>query len=212
MSEHIQGVSALDLGPGEYTIEPAAWRRDAGEQLSNLTSGSGEGDEAVWHLNDVVAEDGTTVLEVCDDRRAMEGLQVSGRQFLFRTPEGEEVMAYERDSYAVGGGATLADLTTDEELCSWETSSLLSLVLKSKWHLSAPGGSRQVTAKRQWSLGGLFYPSLELRSADGTDIGSLASHMNGLFFEMDVALERSSIPTEVLLAWAFGIFWAAAPS
>lgn len=36
--------------------------------------------------------------------------------------------------------------------------------------------------------------------------------MDGLFFEMDVALERSRIPTEVLLAWAFGIFWAAAPS
>lgn len=212
MSNHIQGVSDFDPEPGEYTIRPAEWRRDAGAQLGNLTSGSGEGDEAVWHLNDVVGPDGTTVAEVCDDRRAMEGLQTSGRQFLFRSPDGEELMAYEREGYTVGTTCTLEDCSTGEEIASWSASGLVALLFKSGWELSDADGNRHATAKREWSLGGLFYPTFDLRSDDGTDLGRLSARQDGLFYEMDVELERSRVPTAVLLAMAYGVFWAASPS
>ena len=209
MSSRIRGVSTLNLDPGEYVIEPAEWRRDANQQLSNLTPGSGEGGEPIWHLHDVARSDGTTVLEVLEDRRAMEGtFQTSGRQFLFRSPDGEPLMAYEREGYMVGTNTTLEDLTTEEVLGSWKAPGLLSRLFKGRWELTDPGGNRHVSAKRKWSLGSLQYPSFNLTSVESSGIGQLSMKRDGLFYSMDVTLERSSIPTEIILAMAYGILWA----
>ena len=46
-----------------------------------------------------------------------------------------------------------------------------------------------------------------LRTVDGTDVGSISMHRDGLFFAMNVTLERSDVPTELLLAMAYGMFW-----
>lgn len=201
----MQGVSALNPGPGEYRIVPSEWRHDAGQQLSNLTSGSGEGDEAMWHLNDVQRPDGTVVMEVVDDRRAMEGtLDTGGRQFLFRSPDGTPLMAYEREGFRVGTAVTLVDVATSETLGSWDSSGLMM----TSWDLSGPDGTHRARAKRTWSLRGLLYPSFALKSADGTEIGELSVNQDGLFYSMDVTLERSAVPTDVLLAMAYGVFWA----
>lgn len=205
----MRGVSALDLGPGEYAIEPAEWRRDANRQSSNLLAGSGEEDEPVWHLHGIERADGTRVLDVFEDRRAMEGpLQTSGRQFLFRSPDGEPLVAYEREGHLVGTTATLEDLATEEVLGSWKASGLLGRLLRSRWELADPGGNRRASATREWSLGALQYPSFELTSAEGADVGRLSVERDGPFYRMDVTLERSPVPPEVVLAMAYGILWA----
>lgn len=209
MSDDAPGVRDLDLVPGEYAFEPAEWRRDAKQQLGALGSGSGEDDEPVWHLHDVERADGTLVMEVVEDRRAMEGaLQTSGRQFLFRSPGGDPLVAYEREGHVVGTTTTLEDSATGEVLASWEAPGLLSRLFKSRWVLSDADGTRQAVAKRAWSLGSLSYPTYDLTVADGTDVGVLAVERDGAFHRMDVTLERSPVPTGVLLAMAYGIFWA----
>ncbi|PSQ16451.1 hypothetical protein BRD00_10700 [Halobacteriales archaeon QS_8_69_26] len=204
MTSDTNGVSAIDLAPGDYRIVASEWRRDASAQLSNLTSGSGEGDEAIWHLHDIVRADGTTVMEVVDDRRAMEGLSPSGRQFLFRSPDGTPLMAYEREGYMVGTGVTLQEVATGDVLGTWDGSSFLMTT----WDLSDPDGNPWATAKRQWSLSGLVYPEYALTGADGSGIGDLSVNQDGLFYSMDVSLGRCPVPAEVLLAMAYGIFWA----
>lgn len=158
MSGEIQGVPAIDLGPGTYAIEPAEWRRDAGQQLGNLTSGGGENGEPLWHIHDVERADGTRVLEVLEDRREMEGtFGTSGRQFLLRSPDGDPRMAYEREGAMVGTTSTLRDLGTEEVLASWGASGLLGRLRRSSWELTDPGGTRRASAKREWSLGALLY-------------------------------------------------------
>lgn len=204
----MRGVSNLSIRPGDYTIEAAEWRRDVNQQLSNLTSGSGPGDEPIWHVHNVERTDGSRVMEVFEDRRAMEGrFQTSGRQFLFKTPDGEPVMAYEREGHMVGTTATLEDVTTEEVLGSWKASGLLGLLLRGRWELVDPSGDTRARAKRSWSLGALQYPSFALTSEGDTDIGRLSMKRDGVFQRMDVTLEQSPIPTEILLAMSYGILW-----
>lgn len=204
----MRGVSDLDLEPSDYVIEPAEWRRDANQQLSNLAAGSGEGEEPIWHLHNIDRPDGTRVMDIFEDRRAMEGtFRTSGRQFLFRLPDGDSLMAYEREGYMVGTTATLEDLTTGETLGSWKASGLLGRLLRGRWELADPDGNRRANATRTWSLGALQYPSFDLTSEEGTDVGRFSMKRDGTFHSMDVTLERSLIPTEVVLAMSYGVLW-----
>lgn len=201
----LRGIDQLDLSPGSYTIVPSEWRRDAGEQLSNITSGTGEDGEATWHLQDVQNAAGDTVLEVVDDRRAMEGtLSTSGQQFLLRSPEGEELMAFERGGAMRGAGATLRALDTDAVLASWEQ----SFPVFGSWTLADPDGTQVATAKRSWSLMNLMYPAHVLKTPDGTEFGRFEIRQKGLFLSVDVTLETASVPTEVALAMVYGVCWA----
>jgi hypothetical protein len=208
MSEGMQGLTSLDFDPGEYAIEPSEWRRDADQQLSNLTPDSGEGGEALWHIHNIELSGGARVMEVLEDRRAMEGLETSGRQFLFRSPDGEPVMAYEREGFAIGTATTLRDLTSEAVLASWKASGLLGRLLRANWVLTDAGGDQRATAKRDWSLGALLYPTFAVTSVEGSDIGRFAAERDGLFTRMDIELEPSPIPPAVLLAMAYGILWA----
>lgn len=213
MTPSLQGVSELDLEPGTFAIRASEWRRDAGQQLQNLTQQHADDDaggEEMWHLNDVTRADGTHLFEVFEDRRSMEGpMQTSGRRILFRSPDGEPRMAFERDGYAVGAPTTLSDCTTDEVLGSWEAPGWLARFLQSRWQLTDPSGTHLATASREWSLSTAFSTSSSytLRTTDGTDVGSISMHRDGLFFAMNVTLDRSDVPNELLLAMAYGMFW-----
>jgi hypothetical protein len=202
-SVSIRGIDGLDLATGAYTVVPSEWRKDAGEQLGNLTSGSGD-DGATWHLQDVEDETGTTVLEVVDDRREMEGLSPSGRQFLFRTPDGTEQMVWERDGYTGWAPGTLLSVDTGDELARWTQ----SIPMFGSWTLSTPDGETVATANRSWSLSSLMYPAHALEAPDGTEFGRFEINQSGLFYEVDVEVTEARIPVEVALAMAYGVSWA----
>jgi hypothetical protein len=205
----VRGLASLTLPAGAYSIVPAAWRRDLDKQVTNFAKGMGDSEEAIWQLHDVVRPDGETVFEVYEDRREMEGaLSTDGRQFLVRSSDGEPLMAYEREGMRVGTPCTLVNLDTEEELATWGTSGVLGMTLQSKWALSAPDGTTAAHAKRGWSLGSLLHPDYTLSTADGTGIGTLATVQDGMFRSLDVELERSTVPTEILLVMAQGILRA----
>lgn len=194
----------LNLESGRYSIEPADWRADAGEVLGSIGSGSEDG-EPMWHLHDIVGPDGRTLLEVLDDRRGMEGmLDTTDRQFLFRTPEGDPVMAYEQDGGMTAKGATLRTAGADELLGSWEKTGRLF----GDWRLSDRDGRSVATASREWSLADLFYPRFAMTSSDGDDIGALDLTQSGLFYAAHVTLPPTKIETGLHLAFAYGLFRA----
>lgn len=200
------GLRYFDLEPGEYTFVPSDWRTDVGQQLDNLTSGS-EGDEPLWHIHDVEDADGNCRLEVLEDRRAMEGmLDTSGRQFLFWTPEGEPLMAFDRDGAQLGAPTTLRDLAAEEPLVTWERTSFTF----GTWELRDADGGTVAKAKRKWSLGDLLYPLHVARTTGGSEILRLDFEQSGLFYEAEVTLDPavSPVPRPVALAFAYGVFWA----
>lgn len=204
MSDQIQGLDSFDPGPGEYAIVPSEWCYDMGAQLGNLTSGS-EGDTPMWHLYNVETARGRRVLEVFDDRRGMSGtFDTSGRQFLLQTPDGDPLMAFEREGAAIGTPTTLRAIETGETLGSWETTSMLTR----NWQLWDGGGTLRLDVKRKWSLDGLFYPTYRFVAVGGDVVGRLDMRQEGLFYEADVTIERSAIPPAICLALACGIFWS----
>jgi hypothetical protein len=213
LSSALRGVSGLAFDPGDYVAEPAEWRRDAGQQLQNLTGQHADDDESedgVWHLHDVRRADGSLALQVYEDRRSLEGsLQTNGRRVIFRSPDGETVMAFERDGYAPGATTTLEEGTTGEVLGSWETPGWVARFLQSSWRLANPNGTTVASATRSWSLGTLFGPSASytLETADGVAAGEFAMDRDGLFAVLELSLERSAVPAELLLAMSYGIFW-----
>jgi hypothetical protein len=192
------------LPTGEYRFEPADWRSDAGQVLGNVGSGSEDG-EPMWHLHDIVRADGGPVLEVLDDRRGMDGmLDTTGQQFLFRTPEGEPVMAYEHEDGLTAKGATLRAAKADELLGSWEKSGLFF----GDWELTDGDGRQVATASRAWSLSDLFHPRFVVASSAGHDLGALDLSQSGLFYAAAVTVPTSKIPPELHLAFTYGIFRA----
>lgn len=193
-----------NLRSGEYRIEPADWRSDAGEVLGSIGSGSEDG-EAMWHLHDILGPDGRTVLEVLDDRRGMEGLlDTTGRQFLFRTPAGDPVVAYEQEGGMMAKGATLHRAGTGEELGAWEKTGRFF----GDWTLTDSEHRQVATASREWSLSDLFHPRFSLTSSAGNDLGALDLSQSRLFYAATVGLRRSEIPAELHLTFAYGIFRA----
>lgn len=205
MSYSMRGISGLDPRPGEYRIEPSEMKEGLSNPIGEPeTTDDGE-EVAMYHIQNVVDADGEVLVEVLDDRRTVEGLSVEGQQFLFRSPDGEHLMALQREGAVVGSAMTLVDVSTGEELATCEMTSQLSR----SWELRSPTDETVAVGKRKWGLRSLLYPRWAMTEDDGTAIGRLAMSQSGLNYEMDVTLERSSIPTEVLLAWAYGMFWAA---
>lgn len=205
MSYGLQGIPSFDPTHGEYEIVPSEWRRDVSAQIDNLTSTSGEGGEPMWHLYNVETARGRRILEVVEDRRGMEGtFDISGQQFLLRTPDGEPLMVFSRADAAIGSTTTLRAIHSGEVLGSWEMTSML----QQNWEFRDPTQQRRIAIKRRWSLSGLLYPKYRLKSVNGDDVGRIDMRQDGLFYEADVALKRSSIPPEISLALSCGIFWA----
>lgn len=205
MDHELRGIPSLDLDPGEYTIVPSEWRRDVNAQIDNLTSGSGKGDEPMWHLYNVETAHGRRILEVVDDRRGMEGtFDVSGQQFLLRSPDEEPLMAFTRDSAKIGSSTTLRAIDSGEVLGSWEMTS----TLRQHWEFRDANQNPRISVQRQWSLSGLVSPTYQLTSAAGDAIGEFDMRQDGLFYEADVTLGQSPISPEISLALVCGIFWA----
>lgn len=199
----IREVPGFDLEPGEYTVVPSDWRRDAGEQMRNVTSGS-EDDGRMSHLHDVERADGTRVLEVVDDRRGMDGsLDTSGQQLLFRTPDGEPVMAFQRDGGLTGSGSLRA-VATDEVLASWEQ----SIPFVGSWKVFDGEGRRRATANREWSPKALMYPAHTVTTPDGGQAGRFALEQSGAFYNVGITVEPSAFPPEVLVALAYAVSWS----
>jgi len=208
MSYSMRDVSGFDPRPGEYRIEPSEMKEELTNMGERETNADGE-EVAMYHIQNVVDENGDLVAEVLDDRRTVEGgLTAEGQQFLFRSPAGDHLMALQRGGAVIGSAMTLVEISTGEELATCEMTSKLTR----SWELRSPTDETVAVGKRKWGLRSLLYPSWAMKAEDGTAIGQLSMGQSGLNHEMDLTLERSSIPTAVLLGWAYGMFWAASES
>lgn len=200
----LQGVPALDLAAGEYTITPSEQQRDWDDHVGDVLSDDVEdGDE--FHEYDVVDANGDFVLAVVEKKARLGDEDDLMRRIEwhhdFRTLDGDTVMTLDQDQtlHAADGSV----------IATWER----SFPMFGKWQLLTPDGEPRGTVVHHGLLGGLIPLSRDYSyTVTGPDGGELAtfdqSDVDGglaekLLSQMTVTVARSAIPPEVLVALGF---------
>lgn len=216
----MKGVDSLILDDTEYVLTPVNQGLSGLVDMANSVSASDEGGEGYeFHVLDVVDSDGTRVLvvkqggEMTTERG---GLLQSGsvdRWYAFETPDSERLLMleYEEHGWTRGDKYTLRDASTDSVLATWERTS----VLKQRWALDDPTGETAAIASKSWQRAFRellpFSGDKELfvthpRDSELASIRVLSDGLTSLDGgEVEVTVQESAIPDEILLAFAVGL-------
>lgn len=201
-------VSSLALRPGAYEIVPSEEMSEWTQQLRKAISG-GE-----HHLYNIVRENGTCELEIIR-RTIPQGdtgdlLRSVDTEFLFRPPDGNPLLALSPGGLT--SPYTLRDATSDEVLATWQK----SFPIFGDWTVKDSAEVVQATVKQAHSIRTLLSPSrvgaYAMYSADGTEIAQFdhvrvdPNPLDNTAFGLEISLESSQFPPEVVLAIAYGIF------
>ncbi len=204
----MHSVSSLALRTGGYEIVPSEEMSECAQQLRKAISG-GE-----HHLYNIVRENGTRELEIIR-RTTPQGdtgdlLRSVDTEFLFRPPSGDPLLALSPGGLT--SPYTLRDATSDEVLATWRK----SFYVVGDWTVRDSAEVVQATVRKTQSIRTLLSSSrvgaYAMYSADGTEIAQFdhfrvdPNPLDTTSFGLELSLELSQLPPEVVIAIAYGLF------
>lgn len=219
----------LDLGPGEYRIVPSEETRNWDQRAGELLSGDGfsEAFEDADGFHEFTIEDATgrAVVELVRKRTDLDegeeglvddllgGLISSVKDvYLFRPPGDDPVFTLDIPR-GFAFDYALTDTETGETLATWEKSAWAF----GNWHLETPRDGHVATVKGSRWLRELNPTRRQgtyvVHGVDGSELGEFrrvgfdgADLSDRVLSQLEIRLPASTVPTEVGLAFAFGMF------